>query len=71
MQVPTVAFVPQSGGSLAAWQVGMLRALLEAGIRPEIMVGSSAGALNAAATGEQQINRYSALRRRLCLHPFP
>jgi NTE family protein len=47
--VPTVAFVLQAGGSLAAGQVGMLRALLEAGIRPDLVVGSSAGALNAVA----------------------
>lgn len=47
--VPTVAFVLQGGGSLAAGQVGMLRALLEAGIRPDMVVGSSAGALNAVA----------------------
>jgi NTE family protein len=43
------AFVLQGGGSLSAPQVGMLRALTEAGIRPDLMVGSSAGALNAVA----------------------
>ena len=46
---PTVAFVLQGGGSLAAGQVGMLRALFEAGIRPDLVIGSSAGALNAVA----------------------
>ena len=45
----TVAFVLQGGGSLTAGQVGMLRALREAGIRPDVIVGSSAGALNAVA----------------------
>ena len=45
----TVAFVLQGGGSLSATQVGMLRALTEAGIRPNLIVGSSAGALNAVA----------------------
>ena len=45
----TVAFVLQGGGSLSAGQVGMLRALTEAGIRPDLIVGSSAGALNAVA----------------------
>jgi len=44
-----VAFVLQGGGSLAAPQVGMLRALLEAGVVPDLVVGSSAGALNALA----------------------
>jgi NTE family protein len=42
-----VAFVFQGGGSLAAPQVGMLRALAAAGLRPDLVIGSSAGALNA------------------------
>ena len=45
----TTAFVFQGGGALSAPQVGMLRALTEAGIQPDILVGSSAGALNAVA----------------------
>ncbi|WP_079086110.1 patatin-like phospholipase family protein [Streptomyces silvensis] len=45
----TVAFVLQGGASLTAVQVGMLRALTEAGIRPDLVVGCSAGALNAVA----------------------
>jgi NTE family protein len=45
----TTAFVFQGGGSLSAPQVGMLRALTEAGITPDLVVGSSAGALNAVA----------------------
>jgi NTE family protein len=48
----TVAFVLQGGGSLSAGQVGMLQALGEAGIRPDVIVGSSAGALNAVAFGQ-------------------
>src|ERR1700685_268944 len=44
-----VAFVFQGGGSLSAPQVGMLRALSEAGVLPHLVVGSSAGALNAVA----------------------
>jgi len=43
------AFVFQGGGALSAPQVGMLRALIEAGIEPDLVVGSSAGALNAVA----------------------
>lgn len=42
------AFVLSGGASLAAVQVGMLRALADAGIRPDVLVGTSAGALNAA-----------------------
>jgi NTE family protein len=45
---PQVAFVFPGGGSLGAAQVGMARALLEAGIRPDVVVGCSVGALNAA-----------------------
>ena len=45
----TIAFVLAGGGSLGAVQVGMLNALLRAGIRPDRVYGSSLGALNAAA----------------------
>jgi NTE family protein len=43
-----VAFVLSGGASLGAIQVGMLRALYEREIRPDLIVGTSAGALNAA-----------------------
>lgn len=42
------AVVLSGGGSLGAGQAGALRALLEAGVRPDLLVGCSAGALNAA-----------------------
>ncbi len=45
----TVAIVFQGGSSLAAVPVGTLRALTDAGIRPDIVVGSSTGAINAVA----------------------
>jgi NTE family protein len=45
---PTVAFVLSGGASLGAIQVGMLRALYERDIRPDVIVGTSAGALNGA-----------------------
>ncbi|MBV9661774.1 MAG: patatin-like phospholipase family protein [Acidimicrobiales bacterium] len=45
---PDIAFVLPSGGSGGAVQVGILLAALEAGIRPDLLVGSSVGALNAA-----------------------
>ena len=41
-----VAFVLSGGGNLGAAQVGGLLALLEAGIRPDLVVGCSVGALN-------------------------
>ena len=45
----TTAFVLGGGGLLGAVEVGMLKALLEAGIKPDLVVGSSVGALNGAA----------------------
>lgn len=43
-----LAFVLGGGGSLGAAQVGALAALTEAGITPDLVVGSSVGALNGA-----------------------
>lgn len=40
------AFVLGGGGLLGAHEVGMLRALAEAGIRPDLVVGTSVGAIN-------------------------
>ena len=44
----TTAFVLTGGGSLGAGQVGMLQALSAHGIRPDLLVGTSSGAMNAA-----------------------
>lgn len=44
----TTAFVFAGGGSLGSIQVGMLHALVEAGLAPDFVVGSSVGAINAA-----------------------
>ena len=44
----TTAFVFAGGGSLGAVEVGMLRALVERGLRPDFVVGASVGAINAA-----------------------
>jgi NTE family protein len=46
---PRDAVVLSGGGSLGAVQIGALRALFEAGITPDLFVGCSVGALNAAA----------------------
>lgn len=43
----TTAFVLAGGGSLGAVQVGMLRALAERHVTPDLLVGTSAGAVNA------------------------
>jgi NTE family protein len=46
---PRTAFVLSGGGNQGVSQVGMLRALLEHGILPDVVIGTSAGALNGAA----------------------
>lgn len=45
---PREAVVLSGGGSLGAAQAGALQALFEAGIIPDVVVGTSVGALNAA-----------------------
>lgn len=47
-----VAFVLSSGANLGAVQVGVLRALVEHGVRPDLIVGCSIGAINGAALAE-------------------
>jgi NTE family protein len=44
-----IAFVLGGGGHMGAYEVGMLKALLEHGVRPDLVVGTSVGALNGAA----------------------
>ena len=43
-----LAFVLGGGGVLGAHEVGMLRALAERGVRPDIVLGTSVGAINGA-----------------------
>jgi NTE family protein len=43
-----VAFVLGGGGVLGAVEVGMLRALFRAGLRPDLVLGTSIGAVNGA-----------------------
>jgi len=55
----TTAFVLSGGGSLGAVQVGMLQALAERGENPVLLVGTSAGALNAAYVAGHGTSRVS------------
>ncbi len=65
-------FVLSGGGNLGALQVGMLYALVESGLRPGMIVGTSVGAINGAflasrpdLPGITEIGRlWSSLRRR-------
>lgn len=45
----TTAFVLGGAGNMGAIQLGMLRALLERGVTPDLVVGCSVGALNGGA----------------------
>lgn len=46
---PRTAFVLSGGGNQAVAQVGMLQALIERAIVPDVVIGTSAGAINGAA----------------------
>jgi len=57
------AFIMSGGGTLGSIQVGMLQALLEADIRPDVLVGTSIGAVNAAfLAADPSLERVEALR---------
>ena len=45
---PQTVLVLQGGGALGAYQVGVVQALLEAGIEPDWVIGTSIGAINGA-----------------------
>ena len=49
----TTAFVLGGGGALGAVEVGMLRALFERGIAPDLVLGTSVGALNGALVARE------------------
>ena len=55
----TTAFVLSGGGSLGAVQVGMLQALSAQGIEPDLLVGTSAGAVNATWVAAHGMSRAS------------
>ena len=60
----TRAFVLSGGASLGAVQVGMLRALAERGSLPDLVVGASAGAINAGwIAGDPRLEDLDGLER--------
>lgn len=67
-----VAFVLGGGGVLGSCEVGMMQALLESGIVPDLVVGTSIGAINgamiAARPGLATIDRLAGLWQRLAEH---
>jgi NTE family protein len=48
-----IAFVLSGGGNLGPLQVGALEVLIRAGINPDMLVGTSAGAANAGHLSTQ------------------
>src|SRR6185312_3500600 len=58
-----IAFVFAGGSALASVQVGMLRPLLATGVRPDLVIGSSAGALNGAVTAADPESAPDTLER--------
>jgi NTE family protein len=71
-RAPRTAFVLAGGAALGAMQAGMIHALYERGITPDLLTGTSAGALNAAflasrpatvATAEHLAAIWRGLRR--------
>jgi len=57
-------FILSGGGTLGSIQVGMLQALLEADIRPDVLVGTSIGSVNAAfLAADPSPERVEALRQ--------
>src|SRR5581483_11203833 len=61
------AVVLGGGGVLGAVEVGMVRALVEAGVRPDLVLGTSIGAMNgavyAALPPEEAADRLDAMWR--------
>src|SRR3954451_9550419 len=55
----STAFVLSGGASLGAVHVGMLRALADEGIRPDLLVGTSVGAVNGAFLAGRDFTRES------------
>jgi NTE family protein len=50
---PVTAFVLSGGANQGVGQVGMLRALLERGYRPDVLIGTSVGALNGSVVATE------------------
>jgi NTE family protein len=51
-----LAFVLPGGGALGSYQVGLLRALTDVGVEPDVLIGVSAGAVNASLFAWHQGN---------------
>jgi len=62
-----IGFVLSGGANLGSIHVGMLQALFEAGVQPDIVVGTSIGAVNAAyLAADPSLAQVDGLRRLWC-----
>ncbi len=59
------AFVLSAGGAKGAWQVGVLRKLAQRGVHPDVIYGTSVGAMNAAGLGYLGAEGLEEIWRRL------
>ncbi len=71
MSIKKTAFVLQGGGALGAYEYGVIKALYEYGIRPEIITGVSIGAYNAAVLAGAMDNDPIKSLERLWCEIFP
>ena len=56
---PPVVGLALGSGSARGWaHIGVLRALLEAGVRPQVVCGASVGAIVGAAYATGQLDRF-------------
>jgi NTE family protein len=62
-----IGFVLSGGANLGSVHVGMLQALLESGIKPDVVVGTSIGAVNAAyLAADPSLEQVDRLRELWC-----
>lgn len=70
--VGQIVLVLQGGGALGAYQAGVYQGLMEGGIEPDWVIGTSIGAINGALiagnTPEQRLQRLQAFWERLGYH---
>src|SRR5271166_2621151 len=64
-----IVLVLQGGGALGAYQAGVYQALNEAGLRPDWVIGTSIGAINASLIAgnrpEERVDHLKAFWRRM------
>jgi len=60
-----IALVLGGGGSRGAYQIGVWQALTDLGIKPDIVVGTSVGAINAAMVAQGDVDYTSQLWKEL------